>query len=71
MVTAAWLMARSALAARAGLAAGDGEEAFLRSKVVTARFFCEQLLPPAVGLVAAVTAGAGPLFALDPVALGD
>jgi len=66
MVTAGWLMARSALAARARLEHGDGDEAFLRSKVVTARFFCEQLLPAATGLVAAVTAGAEHLFALDP-----
>jgi len=63
MVTAGWLMARSALAARARLAEGSGDEAFLRSKVTTARFFCEQLLPPAVGLVASVTSGAEPLFA--------
>jgi len=72
-VTAGWLMARSALAARARLAAAAGDrsadEAFLRSKVTTARFFCEQLLPPAVGLLPSITAGAGPLFAIDPEAL--
>jgi len=68
-VTAGWLMARSALAARARLedaADGDAGEAFLRSKVTTARFFCEQLLPPAVGLLPSITAGAGPLNAFDP-----
>ncbi|HEV8624017.1 MAG TPA: acyl-CoA dehydrogenase [Acidimicrobiia bacterium] len=73
MVTAGWLMARSALAAQArlkGAAAGGADEAFLRSKVTTARFFCEQLLPPAVGLLASVTAGAEPLFAIDPETLG-
>jgi hypothetical protein len=69
MVTAGWLMARSALAAQARLAQGDGDEAFLRSKVTTARFFCEQLLPPAVGLLASITAGAEPLFAIDPEVL--
>lgn len=54
MVTAGWLMARSALAARARLSAADGgstDEAFLRSKVTTARFFCERLLLTAVGLL--------------------
>jgi|SRR5581483_11933082 len=74
MVTAGWLMARSALAATARLAAGpagDDEARWLRSKVVTARFFCEQLLPPAVGLVASITAGAEPLFALDAASLAD
>jgi hypothetical protein len=33
--------------------------------VTTARFFCEQLLPPAVGLLASVTGGAEPLFAAE------
>lgn len=70
-VTAGWLMARSALAAKRRLEAGDGDPGFLHAKVATARFFCEQLLPPATGLVAAITAGAEPLFALDPAALAD
>jgi len=73
MVTAGWLMARSALAAQARLAAGgagSADEDFLRSKVTTARFFCEQLLPPAIGLLGSVTAGAEPLFAIDPEVLG-
>jgi alkylation response protein AidB-like acyl-CoA dehydrogenase len=74
MVTAGWLMARSALAAKARLDAGPASESeadWLRSKIVTARFFCEQLLPPAVGLVASITAGADPLFAIDAASLGD
>ena len=36
-------------------ATGD-DKAFLEGKVLTARFFCEQLLPQAAGLVPAVTA---------------
>ncbi|TMK38745.1 MAG: acyl-CoA dehydrogenase, partial [Actinobacteria bacterium] len=64
-VTAGWLMARSALIAQAEADAGAGDSAFLDSKVVTALFFCEQLLPVARGLVPAVTAGAEPLFALE------
>jgi alkylation response protein AidB-like acyl-CoA dehydrogenase len=73
MVTAGWLMARSALAATDLLAKGaTGAEAeFLEAKIVTARFFCEQLLPSAVGLVNAVRAGADTLFALSPAALAD
>jgi alkylation response protein AidB-like acyl-CoA dehydrogenase len=70
-VTAGWLMAASALAAKASLEAGRGDAGFLRSKIATARFFCEQLLPPAVGLVAAATAGAEPVFAVDVDALAD
>jgi hypothetical protein len=72
MVTAGWLMTRSALAARTRLqdaADGDADEAFLRSKVTTARFFCEQLLPPAVGLLPSITAGSEPLNAFDPEVL--
>jgi alkylation response protein AidB-like acyl-CoA dehydrogenase len=72
MVTAGWLMARSALAAQArldGIGDGSAGEAFLRSKVTTARFFCEQLLPPAVGLLPSITAGAAPLDAFDPETL--
>ena len=70
-VTAGWLMARSALIAQAEADAGAGDSAFLDSKVVTALFFCEQLLPVARGLVPAVTAGAEPLFALGNAQLCD
>ncbi len=59
-----WLMARSALAAAAGV---DAELA--EAKLVTARFYAEQLLPQAGGLYSAVTAGARDLFALTPVRL--
>ena len=59
-----WLMARSALAAAAG---ADAELA--EAKLVTARFYAEQLLPQAGGLYSAVTAGARDLFALTPARL--
>ncbi len=68
-VTAASLMARSALVALKQLAAGGGDEKFLRAKVTTARFFCEQLLPPTCGLLTSVTAGSTHLFDLDAQAL--
>lgn len=55
--TAGWLMARSALVAHRELAVGVGDIAFLRAKVATGRFFCEQLLPPTVGLVDCITSG--------------
>jgi 3-(methylthio)propanoyl-CoA dehydrogenase len=54
-----WLLARSAHAARLKLvegATGD-EKAQLEQKVVSARFFCGQLLPQVDGLAHAVTAG--------------
>jgi 3-(methylthio)propanoyl-CoA dehydrogenase len=65
-VIGGWLLARSALAASRLLpGAGGPDAAFLRDKIGTARFYAGQLLPEAVGLLPAVTAGAGPLFRVD------
>ena len=66
VVAGGWVMARQALAATALLRAGQGDAEFLRAKVTTARFYAEQLLPEALGLVAPVTAGAAGLFAIEP-----
>lgn len=63
----AYYLARSAVAAddlRSGGDAGE-DKAYLDAKVVTARFFAEQLLPQASALVGAVTAGKDVLFAID------
>ena len=66
LVVGGWLMARSALAASRLLRGTSGSDAvFLREKIGTARFYAEQLLPQAAGLLPAVTAGAGPLFEID------
>jgi len=62
-------MARQALAAQAGLDAGDGDAEVLAAKVVTARFYVEQLLPAVAGLAQPVTAGYEDLFAVEPGAL--
>jgi hypothetical protein len=64
LVTAGWLMARSALAAKAHLDQGTGDVAELEAKIVTARFFCEQILPQTRGLVDAVRAGHEDLLAI-------
>jgi alkylation response protein AidB-like acyl-CoA dehydrogenase len=57
LVTAGWVMALQAVTAHALLAEAAGEDrAFYEGKVLTARFFCEQILPQAAGLVPAVTA---------------
>jgi hypothetical protein len=66
VVLGGWLMARQALAATARLASADGDRALLEAKLVTARFYCTQLLPQAAGLVPAVTAGAPDLVGLRP-----
>ena len=65
IVTGAWVLTRAALAASA-LRAGDGggfTPELLDQKLVTARFFATQVLPQAAGLLPAVTAGPGDLFA--------
>jgi 3-(methylthio)propanoyl-CoA dehydrogenase len=63
IVTGGWLLARGAAAAQRALDEGRGDADFLRQKVVTARFFAEQVLPQAAGLVPSVTAGPGDLLA--------
>ena len=55
-----WLLARSALAA-----ATTGDAELAEGQLVIARFYAEQLLPQAGGLLGAVTAGTADLFALD------
>jgi hypothetical protein len=62
-VVGGWLLARSAQAASRLLADGQGDADFLRQKLVTTRFYVDQVLPQVHGLVPAVTAGAGDLTA--------
>jgi acyl-CoA dehydrogenase len=54
------------LLAKAALAAVDHDDDFHRAKVVSAKFFGEQILPTAVGLLPAAVAGAADLDALTP-----
>jgi hypothetical protein len=56
IILGGWLMARAAVAALADPAGFD--PAFLSEKLGTARFYGEQLLPMANGLVPAVKGGA-------------
>jgi 3-(methylthio)propanoyl-CoA dehydrogenase len=57
IVTGGWLLARSARAAVRALDERRGDAEFLGQKIVTARFYADQLLPQAAGLAPAVTAG--------------
>ena len=59
-----WLLAKQAVAASDLLARGEGDGDFLRAKIVTARFFAEQVLPQATALLGPVTRGAALLYAL-------
>jgi alkylation response protein AidB-like acyl-CoA dehydrogenase len=63
-VCGGWLMGQSALKASARLAAGGGDTAFLKAKLVTARFYCEHLLPRTGGCLAAIEAGPESMMAL-------
>ncbi|MDJ0768187.1 MAG: acyl-CoA dehydrogenase [Ilumatobacter sp.] len=56
------LLAKAALAASNGV---GGDAGFLAAKVVSAKFFGEQILPTAVGLLPAVLAPADDLYALS------
>jgi alkylation response protein AidB-like acyl-CoA dehydrogenase len=57
IVVGGWLMLRTAVAAKRALDAGNGDPAFLRGKLMTARFFAEQYLPAASGLATIATNG--------------
>ena len=63
IVTGGWLLARSALAAQRRLDRDTAGDELLEQKIITARFYCDQLLPHAAGLRAAVTAGSTDLAA--------
>ena len=56
-----WMLARGALAALAWKQE-DGDSSFCESKVHTARFYAEQLLPQTKGLAPQVTAGGGSIL---------
>jgi alkylation response protein AidB-like acyl-CoA dehydrogenase len=64
-VCGGWLMGRSALKAAERLEAGGGDESFLQAKIVTARFYCEHLLPRAGACLAAIQAGPDSMMALN------
>ncbi|MFL0805790.1 MAG: acyl-CoA dehydrogenase [Oceanobacter sp.] len=64
-LTGGWLMVRAALAAKAKLEAGEGDPSFLNGKLVTARFFCEHMLPRSQAHAIAVEAGSDSVMALD------
>ena len=66
-----WVMARRALAAADHLEAGTGDAEHMKAQIVTARFYCEQLLPGVKGLVSPVTSGYDTFFALTPEYLAN
>ena len=61
-----WL--RMAMAAQAQLAAGTGNAAYLKAKLVTARYFAERIMPEAGALRRKIEGGAEALMELPPEA---
>ena len=59
-----WLLARSALVAQGKLATRDGDPAFLEAKLITARFYAEVILPPALAQLGPLKAAGRTVFAL-------
>ncbi len=65
IVLGGWQMARAALVAQQKLDAGEGDAAFLRAKIGTARFFADHILSGAGGLRSAIAEGSAGVLALD------
>ncbi len=59
-----WLLARSALVAQTRLGQRDGDPAFLEAKLVTARFYAEVILPPALAELGPLKAAGRTVFVL-------
>jgi hypothetical protein len=70
LVLGGWLHARAALAAGRITTQHGDPDGFHAAKIVSARFYGEQLLPRARALLPAVTAGSTDLYALTPAQLG-
>ncbi|MGH8430662.1 MAG: acyl-CoA dehydrogenase, partial [Solimonas sp.] len=64
-----WLLARGALAAQTRLATRDGDPAFLEAKLVTARFYAEVIVPPALAQLGPIKAVGHTVFALTEAQL--
>jgi acyl-CoA dehydrogenase len=64
VVAGGWQMGRAANVAVDKLARGEGDAAFLRAKIATARFYAESLLPLADAHAQAVVNGSPTVLAL-------
>ncbi len=66
IVAGGWLMAKAAAVAERRLAAGDGAPAFLRAKLVSARFFSDTFMTQSGALREMFVKGWAALHAVDP-----
>ena len=65
IVLGGWQMGRAALVARDRLAGGEGDAAFYKAKIATARFFADHILTQAGGLRTAIVDGSSGVLALE------
>jgi alkylation response protein AidB-like acyl-CoA dehydrogenase len=69
LVALGWMWARMAKIAQDKLKAGaDGDEAFYKAKLATARFYMTRVLPETAGLFAGLTTGAKTLMEMEEAA---
>lgn len=60
-----YLMAKGALSARNRLDDGDSDKEFLEGKIITSRYYAEQIVPTVLGLAEAIKAGDELFYAID------
>ncbi|MBC3918225.1 acyl-CoA dehydrogenase [Undibacterium sp. CY18W] len=65
IVFGGWQMARTAIIAQQKLDAGEGDAAFLKAKIATARYFADHILSAAQGLRSAIVDGSAGVMALS------
>ncbi|WP_295007344.1 acyl-CoA dehydrogenase [uncultured Dechloromonas sp.] len=63
-VTGGWMMGKEALAAAGYLDKGEGDAAFFRAKIASARFYADQMLPQAASFAETAKAGDAAIAAL-------
>ncbi|EGD58422.1 acyl-CoA dehydrogenase domain-containing protein [Novosphingobium nitrogenifigens DSM 19370] len=68
LVAMAYTFAKSVRIAQARLAGGEGDLAFYKAKIDTARFFYDRLLPQATAAFLAIKAGKASIMAMDEAA---
>ncbi|MFZ6770288.1 acyl-CoA dehydrogenase [Undibacterium sp. Di26W] len=64
IVFGGWQMARAAIIAQQKLDAGEGDAAFMKAKIATARYFADHILSAAQGLRSAIVDGSAGVMAL-------
>ena len=69
-VVGGWMLGKQALAASKMIAAGEGDQAYYKTRIGLARVFAHQVLAQAPGLAQAVTQGSVDLYRATPESLG-